>query len=251
MQAVEGSLDAGRLAFLQRMLGDGDAPGDDASEKPNQRITVKYADHGLLIGARTNAKKDSYAWEITQWLFPFYTTAPPQPRGLLGSLAWVPVDDESTMAFAVTYHPTRPLSRRELQRCRNGEGLHPKLAPGTYRRQRNRTASYLLEGEAANTRPLASIAAILEKALLMQESMGPIVDRTQENLGPNDVAVFAARDRLLKAAIDLREGMEPAPARRGDLYRVRSGSAVLKRGVEFDEDESVKSMLFPQAKESD
>ena len=83
----------------------------------------------------------------------------------------------------------------------------------------------------------------------MQESMGPIVDRTQENLGPNDVAVFAARDRLLKAAIDLREGMEPAPTRRGDLYRVRTGKAVLRRGVAFDEDESVKSMLFPQAQD--
>ena len=245
MQAVEGSLDASRLAFLQRMLGPDGAYQPSVGPEAGQKIVAKYTGHGLTIGARSDAADGAADWEITQWLFPFYTTAPPQPGGLLGSLAWVPIDDENTMAFAVTYHPSRPLSPTELRECRDGGGLHPEVAPGTYRRKRTRSGQFLLEGEDPRINPLGSIAGILEKALVMQESMGAIVDRADENLGPNDVAVFAAWDRLLKAAIDLREGVEPLTTQDGSLYRVRPVAATLAAAADFDADPAVTAMLHP------
>ena len=50
----------------------------------------------------------------------------------------------------------------------------------------------------------------------VQESMGPIQDRTKENLVSTDNAIIMARHRLLRAAHDLQKGIEPpglAPAR--------------------------------------
>ncbi|MBI3300712.1 MAG: hypothetical protein HYZ72_01330 [Deltaproteobacteria bacterium] len=48
----------------------------------------------------------------------------------------------------------------------------------------------------------------------MTESMGGIVDRTQEHLGTTDVAVIAARRRLIAMARDLQDGVEPSEALR-------------------------------------
>jgi phthalate 4,5-dioxygenase len=56
----------------------------------------------------------------------------------------------------------------------------------------------------------------------MTESMGGIVDRTQEHLGTTDVAVIAARRRLIKMAQDLRDGVEPTDALRPEIYNVRA-----------------------------
>ena len=46
----------------------------------------------------------------------------------------------------------------------------------------------------------------------LQESMGPIVDRTKENLVSTDNGIIMARHRLLRAAKALREGRRRRPA---------------------------------------
>ncbi len=79
--------------------------------------------------------------------------------------------------------------------------------------------------------------------------MGSIVDRSQEQLGPNDVAVLATRDRLLKAAIDLLDGSEPAAAHQGQAYGVRNHAALLSGEVAFDEDEGVRAALRGSAQD--
>ena len=56
----------------------------------------------------------------------------------------------------------------------------------------------------------------------MTEGMSFICDRTQEHLGTTDIAIIAARRRLLKAASDLEQGIEPFGATHPDLYQVRS-----------------------------
>jgi phenylpropionate dioxygenase-like ring-hydroxylating dioxygenase large terminal subunit len=248
MQAVEGGIDAGRVAFLQSLLSLEPAQSGSTAQATAEepfKIVVRYADYGCLIGARREGKQGRDRWQITQWLMPFYTTAPVQRGGLQGSLAWVPMDDESTMAFAITYHPTRPLTPAELARCRQGAGLHPQVIRGAHQRKRNRGNRYLAEGGEHTANPLALMRGVLERTLAIQESLGPIADRSQENLAPNDVAVFAARDRLLKAAIELREGVEPPAARRGDVYRVRAGNAVIKRGAAFDETAEIVALAHP------
>ncbi len=43
----------------------------------------------------------------------------------------------------------------------------------------------------------------------LQESMGPIVDRSKERLVPADSGIIKARQKLRKAAIALRTGVTP------------------------------------------
>ncbi len=68
----------------------------------------------------------------------------------------------------------------------------------------------------------------------IQESMGPIQDRSKENLTSTDNGVIMARVRLRKAALAVQQGKQPDgidPA----THAVRSASIVLPDNVSFYE----------------
>ena len=68
----------------------------------------------------------------------------------------------------------------------------------------------------------------------MTETMGTIYDRTKEHLGTSDRMIIAVRQRLMKAARDLMEdGAPPAHVDDTSLYRVRSASAILPEGADW------------------
>lgn len=67
------------------------------------------------------------------------------------------------------------------------------------------------------------------------ESMGPIIDRTQENLGTSDAMIVRTRRRLIRAAVAHREGTNPPGVDNPELYRQRSGGIVLPRDADWIE----------------
>jgi phthalate 4,5-dioxygenase oxygenase subunit len=77
----------------------------------------------------------------------------------------------------------------------------------------------------------------------VQESMGPIQDRTKENLVPTDQGIIMARRRLIAAAQGLDQGREP-PGVDTTHQRVRSVSIVLPQGVPFSE--AARDALLPE-----
>jgi hypothetical protein len=77
----------------------------------------------------------------------------------------------------------------------------------------------------------------------VQESMGPIQDRTRENLVPTDQGIIMARRRLVKAAEELAKGTQP-PGLDPRHQRVRSVSIVLPQGAPFAE--AAEAALMPQ-----
>jgi hypothetical protein len=73
--------------------------------------------------------------------------------------------------------------------------------------------------------------------------MGPIQDRTRENLVPTDQGIIMARRRLVAAANGLEKGEQP-PGVDPAHTRVRSASILLPRGVAFAE--AAEGALMPQ-----
>jgi phthalate 4,5-dioxygenase oxygenase subunit len=64
----------------------------------------------------------------------------------------------------------------------------------------------------------------------MQESMGPIYDRTAEHLGSSDTGIIQVRRRWLRAAVDMRDhGITPLGVANPDAYYVRPAGVVLPR----------------------
>ena len=69
----------------------------------------------------------------------------------------------------------------------------------------------------------------------LQESMGPIADRTRENLVATDNGIVMARMRLLKAARALADKGETPPGVDPAHHRVRSAAVILPPGRPFNE----------------
>ena len=148
---------------------------------------------------------------------------------------WVPIDDESCWAWSYDYHPVRALSGSELQAMKDGQGVHVKYIPGTYRPLQNKDNDYLIDRQAQKAgRSFSGVDGFSMQDASVQESMGPIQDRTRENLVTTDNGIIMARHRLMRAAKALQKGIEP-PGRDPVTQHVRSASLVLPPDVSFAE----------------
>jgi hypothetical protein len=67
----------------------------------------------------------------------------------------------------------------------------------------------------------------------LQESMGPIVDRSKERLVSADAGIVKARAKLRKAALALQENGTVPPGVDPAHHRVRSAAVVLPRDANF------------------
>jgi hypothetical protein len=97
----------------------------------------------------------------------------------------------------------------------------------------NKDNDYLID-RAAQKRgeTYCGVRGIAMQDAAVQESMGPIQDRSKENLVSTDNAIIMARHRLLRAANDLSKGIDP-PGLATAGQRVRSATFVLPIDVPF------------------
>src|SRR5215813_11969846 len=238
LQAMEGGIDSSHVSFLHS----GDLHTDplhrgtkgaqyQRDRKP--RFEVMETPGGMCIGARRNAEEGHYYWRVTQWIMPWYTMVPPYGDNALNAHAWVPLDDENCFTWTFTYHPTRPLSEIERDTLRRGGGTHVELIPGTFRPIINKDNDYMIDRAAQKSgRTYSGVIGIAMQDASVQESMGPVQDRTKENLVSTDNAIIMARHRLRKAALALQHGTAP-PGLSQDSQRVRSATFVLPLDVPF------------------
>jgi hypothetical protein len=190
---------------------------------------------GLLIGARRNAEAGKYYWRITPWIMPWYTIIPPRAGHPLGAHAWVPIDDETCWAWSINYHPKRALKESEIAAMKDGEGIHVKYVPGTFIPLANKANNYLMDREAQRHGHSATgVDGIAMQDASIQESMGPIQDRTNEHLCATDAGIILTRKLMLRAAKDAAEG-KPVPATEPAAQRVRSVAIELGHGVKFSD----------------
>src|ERR671936_1373188 len=242
LQAMEGGIDSSHVSFLHR----GDLGSDPLFKgaKGNQYNLADTRPHfevveqpgGLFIGARRNAENGKYYWRITPWVMPSFTMIPPRGGHPVHGHFWVPIDDENCWVYTFDYHPVRALTDTERQAMKDGHGVHSRNIPGTYRPQENKDNDYLMDREAQKRgETFSGVRGIAQQDASLQESMGPIVDRTKERLVPTDTGIIKARQKLRKAVEALRdEGMTP-PGVDPAHHRVRSAAIVLPQEEAFIE----------------
>jgi phthalate 4,5-dioxygenase oxygenase subunit len=148
---------------------------------------------------------------------------------------WVPIDDENCWVFTFDYLPVRALTEAERQAMKAGHGVHNEYEPGgTYRPLQNKDNDYLMD-RAAQRRgeTFSGIKGIAMQDASLQESMGPIVDRSKERLVSADSGIIKARRKLVAAALELREKGVTPPGVDTAHQRVRSVAAVLPPDASF------------------
>jgi len=240
LQAMEGGIDSSHVSFLHSCDMHRDplhrnTKGATFQSDQKPKFEVVESDGGLFIAARRNAEAGHYYWRITPWIMPWYTMVPPYGGNALNAHAWVPIDDENCFAWTFTYHPTRPLSATELDVMRKGGGIHVQFVPGTFRPIANKDNDYMMDRAAQKRKETyCGVRGIAMQDAAVQESMGPIQDRSKENLVSTDNAIIMARHRLMRSASELQKGAEP-PGLSTASQRVRSATFVLPVDVPFVE----------------
>lgn len=233
LQAMEGGIDSSHVSFLHGGELNRDplfkgSKGNQYNLKDRKPVfEVVQSAGGLFIGARRNAENGSYYWRITQWVMPAFTMIPPRGDHPVHGHFWVPIDDENCWAWSFDYKVTRPLTTEELSAMKAGKGIHVPYVPGTYRPLQNKDNDYLMD-RAAQKRgdTYSGIEGIAMQDASLQESMGPIVNRTKENLVSTDNGIIMARHRILRSLKAMEKGEQP-PGVALDHQKVRSASFVL------------------------
>ena len=234
LQAMEGGIDSSHVSFLHR--GDLNVDPLFRGARGNQYnmgdlrpvFEVVESDGGLYIGARRNAENGCYYWRITQWVMPSFTMIAPRGNHSVHGHFWIPIDDENCWTWSFDYHPTRALTDQERDAMRAGKGVHAAVIPGTFRPVANKDNDYLMDREAQKAgRTYSGIEGFAMQDQSLQESMGPVVDRTKETLVATDSGIIMARQRLLRAVRALTEHDTVPPGVDPQHQRVRSAAIVL------------------------
>ncbi|MGH7089376.1 MAG: Rieske 2Fe-2S domain-containing protein [Stellaceae bacterium] len=240
-QAVEGGIDSAHVSFLHaKVLKEGEQVRRNSLLLVDKApvFEVEEVPYGLLVAARRHADAQSNYWRITQFLLPFYTMIPPtipdenSSRSQYSGHAWVPIDDEHTWTWTFSANPHRPYSDEEMALHGGDDGIWGPIDEQFVPR-RNRGNDYLLDRAAQRAGLFAGIEGIPNQDAAVQESMGPITDRTREVLGHSDRAVVLWRRMMLRLAAHCAAGHEPEAARHGEWYNVRSASLLLPQGMPF------------------
>jgi phthalate 4,5-dioxygenase oxygenase subunit len=240
LQALEGGIDSSHVSWLHSggLRDDPLFKGSKGNEynmgdmKPF--FEVAEASGGLFIGARRNAEPGTYYWRITPWVMPSFTIVPPRGDHPVHGHFWVPIDDENCWVFTFDYHPIRPLTDAELAAMKAGHGVHNEYVPGTYRPLQNKDNDYMMDRDAQRRGDTFSgIKGIAMQDASLQESMGPIVDRSKERLVSTDAGIIKARQKLRKSAEALRDHGVTPPGVDPSHHRVRSAAVVLPKDEDF------------------
>jgi len=251
LQALEGAIDSSHVSFLHR--GELDRDPLFKGSKGNQYnlddarpvFEVVESPGGLYIGARRNAEDGNYYWRVTQWVMPCFTMIPPRADHPVHGHFFIPIDDGQCWTWSFDYKVTRPFASQELESMRAGRGIHVQCAPGTFRPLANKDNDYLMDRTAQRRgETFSGVDGFGMQDTSVQESMGPIVDRTKENLVSTDNGIIMARHRLLRSVKAVVEKDATPPGVDPVHQRCRSASVVLPPNQPFKD--AAKSALIVQ-----
>ena len=221
LQALEGGLDTSHSSFVHNnKLG-------DTSQLRNRdrapRIEVEPTDYGYLYSSTRNAgEKGSYV-RVYHYVMPVQ-----QMRGNITAIdgrrekvpkldghLWVPIDDEHTWVYnwLCGFDASVPLAREFVEKWESFTGRGKEdLIPGTYALKRTLANDYLIDRQVQKTQTFTGITGLNTQDYALQEGMGPIVDRSRENLGSSDRAIVTMRRLLLEAVHAVEHGQAPRGA---------------------------------------
>jgi hypothetical protein len=126
-----------------------------------------------------------------------------------------------------------PLNEEDRLELRLGNGPLD-VDQTTFRSKRSRENNYLIARQMQKTVNFTGIEGINTQDRAVQESMGRIVDRSKEHLGPADKAIIQARRLLIEAVKTVQAGGTPRGVE-ATYYTLRAAEGVIPREADWHE----------------
>ncbi len=240
LQGLEGGIDTSHAPILHRLLTNastrpGFKPSNPFVRGKAPTLVVDLTDYGYQYAGIRPLDDARVHIRTYHFVLPFHQLRPSQSVDggpLVAGHIWMPMDDETTMVFNWEYSTTAaPLTDEDRLERRLGNGPLD-VDPATFRSVRNRRNNYMLDRQVQKTESFTGIEGINTQDRAIQESMGPIVDRSREHLGPADKAVIQARRLLLEAVRTVGAGGTP----RGvgpTYYALRAAEGVVPKDADW------------------
>ncbi|HEX6511521.1 MAG TPA: Rieske 2Fe-2S domain-containing protein [Chloroflexota bacterium] len=244
LQGLEGGLDTSHAPIMHRKLrpdvaAEGISPASFFARGKAPIVEVDPTDYGYTYyGVRELPDQPSVFVRSYHWVMPFtqirasqFSRSNDVATPVISGHYWVPMDDENCMVYNWTY----TFGERPLEDYQRGDG---SSGPGNvyedqgYRKIRNRDNSWLIDRQVQKTETFTGISGINTQDHAVQESMGPIVDRSKEHLGPADKAIITLRQLLLRGVRTVQDGGDP-PGLGESYYWLRAVERVLPKGTDW------------------
>jgi len=215
LQAAEGSIDSAHTRFLHR------GTVESNEEKTRNALTrdlapkLEAADtcYGFRYVAirKPNVDPDKLKTvKMTRYVFPTtaVTSRPIERANPALSQIFVPIDDTHTMHYSIwqTYGG-RTIDEERQRRYYHmvpGVDLDPQFRPFA-----TLANWYEQDREAMKNGSWTGIKSLMLQDASCQETMGPIVDHSQERLGTSDVAIIRLRKRMRESVRRFMAGEKP------------------------------------------
>ena len=241
LQALEGGLDTSHAPIMHRVLKqDAAQPGipvDDVFVQGDApTLEVDVTDYGYrYFGIRALGEDRTYARGY-HFVMPF-TQIRPAGRGKDSQTHghyWVPIDDENVLVWNWHYSYGKPLSEDDKDPQNSGNSFTTDIDVNGFHAYRNKDNDWMIDRQMQKTESFTGIQGINTQDRAAQESMGRVVDRTREHLGPADKAIVAARKLLQEAVRTVADGGDP-PGVAPTYYELRAADQVLSNTADWRE----------------
>ncbi len=256
LQAMEGDYDPSHARFLHSLIDDASVPnplnpnwqsqninnrgtvGRDAETDAypravgNRRVLNKpvaeleETDSGIIsVGAVEEAPGDWLASLQVTLMLPIFCTAGIGGANTYYSNMRVPIDNESLMFFRLRWS-YEPMPAEEMAQYKTSGWYYPILIPGTFTPEDNVHNSYNIDRDRQRSESYTGIKTFpLQDIAMMEDQWGPIAKRHLEHLTSYDYMIIGVRQRLLKVARNMAEGIEPTEPMHPEAYCYRRETA--------------------------
>ena len=250
LQGLEGGVDTSHAPIMHRKLrAESDLPGVDPNSafvlgKPST-LEVDVTDYGYTYWGVRELEDDRLYVRGYHFIMPFTQVRPGTDFGgnkLVAGHYWVPMDDHNCMVYNWEYSVSGiPMEDPEMVAKQLGTGKGQQDA--SYRKLRHKNNDWMIDRSIQKTETFTGIYGVNTQDHAVQESMGPIYDRTKEHLGPADKAIIAARRLLSQAVRTVADGGVPLGA--GDTYyHVRAADGVIPASTDWRA--ALRDDMYPQ-----
>lgn len=202
VQGVEGTLDSAHLPYLHRSQDNGQIANDKLlADTPAPVFEIADTPYGFREGAVRRMKDGRRYVKIREIVAPYYSYVPGFPENLANRMvvASVPFNDTCHAQWHFYYNVQEPLEPQALQRrwLHSGPDKNDFYADhGGFHDLWKQDRRAMSEGHFSG---LVGRYISVED-FIVQEAMGPILDRTKEYLGRSDTIIIYMRRKLLNAA---------------------------------------------------
>ena len=202
-------------------------------------LTVRYqdTDYGFVMGIIRDPNSAEHGSEhvvANPFVMPSTVlTSLNQGRGTSG--LFVPLDDEHTFVYTVTFSYEGPIDRAAIRKMR---GMVTGVdVDENFRSPRRAENGWLQDREAmARGESYSGLGGLTLEDVAIGESQGPIRSREREHLGPTDIAIAHLRQVYLQALAAVEAGGRPlGAAGMNELTQLRSQIGLVDRGTAWME----------------